>query len=77
MIVAAGAILFVNVLSPVCESLGGLIQSAINKKVYKWQLDMQLDNAETQAAAEVIQPNTNNMTQAIGFELPTQEVESW
>ena len=75
---ALGGVLCYSVIIPCLETAGSLFQNYINKKIYKWQLDMQLDNAETQAAAEVIQPNVNNI-QAIGFEVPTEpdDSEEW
>lgn len=52
--------------------------SAINRKVNKWTLDMELDKREAEAAAETIAP-TGSITNAIGFATPneSEEDEEW
>lgn len=72
----AGTALFLTTLLPIADALGGLVTSAINKTINKWQITMQLDQAEGQAAAETIAPSPSN-TQVIGFTLPNEEEEEW
>lgn len=55
---------------PIIDSISGIIQSAINLKINKWQMNMQI--AESQAQ-EII--NQNNKTQAIGFDIPADSIE--
>lgn len=71
-IAMAGGVIFYNVLCPVLESVGNLIQVKIAQSINKSQIEMQLDQAEGQAASEIIQPNVNN-TQAIGFNITPED----
>ena len=64
--VASGAVLFVSSLLPLCGSIVDLVQSVINAKISRMQIDLELDQREAQAAAETIKPSPQ-MTQAIGF----------
>ena len=59
-------VIFYNIICPLLESIGNLINTKIAKTMNKDQITMQLDQIEGQAAGEVIQPNINN-TAAIGF----------
>lgn len=54
---------------PVLDSLSGVIQSACNKMVAGWQMQLELDNAEHQAAVEEVKPLERNGASAIGFEI--------
>lgn len=72
LIIAFGSVITVNMILPLLDSLTSMAMSAINKTVNRWQLDMQLDQAEAQAASEVIAP-APSVTHAIGFALPTEE----
>ena len=65
LLIAAGAIIFTNVFMPFIESFA-------NKTINKWQIDMQLDQAEAQAASEVIAPSPCH-TNAIGFQISSNE----
>lgn len=69
LLIACYSIIGYCVLMPILDSVSGFIQSAINKKIHSWQLAMHLDEAETNAASEVIQPNFAN-TNAVGFAIP-------
>lgn len=69
--IACGAVIFVELVVPVVDSISVFLQSAINKKINKWQMDMQLDQAETEAASELINPSPVH-TQAIGFQMPEE-----
>lgn len=69
--VAGGAVLFTSVLLPICGSLINLVDSAINAKINRMSMALELDQREHEAAAEVIKP-APQITQAVGFQLPTQ-----
>ena len=69
--IAGGAVLFVSSLLPLCNSIIDLVQSAINAKIGRMQIDLELDQREAQAAAETIKPSPA-VTQAIGFSLPSE-----
>ena len=71
IIIAASSIVFVNILLPVLDSLSSMAISAVNKKVNKWAIDMELDKREADAAAEIISP-IPAITQAIGFSVPSE-----
>ena len=69
--IAGGSVIFINMILPLLDSLTSMAISAINKTVNKWSLDMELDRREAEAAAETISP-TGAITQAIGFEVPSE-----
>lgn len=64
--IAGGSILFVSAAIPLIDSVVTLATSAINAKINRMQIDLELDQREAQAAAETIKPSPQ-MTQAIGF----------
>ena len=67
--------MFVSSLLPLCNSIIDLVQSAIDAKIGRMQIDLELDQREAQAAAETIKPSSQ-MTQAIGFDVnPEPEYE--
>ena len=68
---AGGAILFVSAAMPLIDSVVTLITSAINAKINRMQIDLELDQREAQAAAETIKPSPQ-MTQAIGFDVGSE-----
>lgn len=72
--IAGSAILFFTAILPIVDSVVNLFTSAINKTITSWQLDMQLEQAEAEAASEMISPSPCN-TQAIGFQVPNEAVE--
>lgn len=72
--IAGGAVLFVSSLLPLCGSIVDLAQSVINAKINRMSMQLELDKAEHDAAAEKIAPSPA-ITQAIGFALPEQEYE--
>lgn len=76
LIIASGAVIFVNMALPLLDSLTSMAISAINKTVNKWQLDMELDRREAEAAAEVISPSPS-VTHAIGFQVTDPEPEEY
>ena len=74
LIIAGGSVIFVNMFLPLLDSLTSMAISAVNKTVNQWQLDMELDRREAEAAAEVIAPSPS-ISQAIGFSLPDDDAE--
>ena len=75
--ISFGSIIFVNSILPIIDGLTNMAISAINRKVNKWALDMELDKREAEAAAETIAP-TSSITNAIGFTIPSEsEEEEW
>ena len=69
--IAGGAVLFVSSLLPLCNSIVDLVQSAINAKINRMSLELELDKAEHDAAAEKIAPSPA-ITQAIGFHVDSE-----
>lgn len=69
--IAGGAVLFVSSLLPLCGSIVDLVQSAINVKINQMSMELELDKAEHEAAAEKIAPSPA-ITQAIGFHVPSE-----
>ena len=76
--ISFGSIIFVNSILPIIDGLTNMAISAINRKVNKWALDMELDKWEAEAAAETIAP-TGSITNAIRFAIPneSEEDEEW
>ena len=72
LMIAGGAVIFINTILPLLDSLTNMAISAVNKTVNQWQLAMELDRREAEAAAEVIAP-TPAITNAIGFQIPSEE----
>ena len=71
ILIAVGAIIFYTIVMPLLDSLSVFAQSALNRIIHSWQMDMTYDEAQTQAATENINPPQSN-TNAIGFEIPTE-----
>ena len=69
--IAGGSVLFVSAAMPLIDSVVTWISSAINARINRMQIDLELDKREAQAAAEIIKP-TPAITQAIGFSLPSE-----
>ena len=74
LMIAGGAVIFINMVLPLLDSLTSMAISAVNKTVNQWQLDMELDRREAEAAAEVISPSPS-VSQAIGFSIPDDDTE--
>ena len=74
LIIAGGSVIFVNMFLPLLDSLTNMAISAVNKTVNQWQLAMELDRREAEAAAEVIAPSPS-VSQAIGFSIPDDDTE--
>ena len=71
--IAGGAVLFVSSLLPLCGSIVDLVQSAINAKIGRMQMDLELDQREAQAAAEMIKPCETSNSNCIGFQIPSED----
>lgn len=69
--IAGGAVLFVSSLLPLCNSIVDLVQSAINAKINRMSMELELDKAEHDAAAETISPSPQ-VIQAVGFHVPSE-----
>lgn len=65
----AGGLLFYSIAMPCLDSISCVLQSACNRIVAKWKMDLNEAQAESNAAVEVIQPAAHQNTQAIGFDL--------
>ena len=74
LMIAGGAVIFINMVLPLLDSLTSMAISAVNKTVNQWQLDMELDRREAEAAAEVISPSPS-VSHAIGFSVPDDDTE--
>ena len=74
LMIAGGAVIFINMILPLLDSLTSMAISAVNKTVNQWQLDMELDRREAEAAAEVIFPSPS-VSHAIGFSVPDDDTE--
>lgn len=74
LMIAGGAVIFINMILPLLDSLTSMAISAVNKTVNQWQLDMELDRREDEAAAEVISPSPS-VSHAIGFSIPDDDTE--
>ena len=74
LMIAGGAVIFINTILPLLDSLTNMAISAVNKTVNQWQLDMELDRREAEAAAEVIAPSPS-ASHAIGFSIPDNDTE--
>lgn len=69
--IAGGAVLFVSSLLPLCGSIVDLVQSVINAKINRMSMELELDKAEHEAAAEKIAPSPA-VTQVIRFDVPSE-----
>ena len=74
LMIAGGAVIFINMVLPLLDSLTSMAISAVNKTVNQWQLDMELDRREAEAAAEVISP-ASAITNAVGSQVPSEPEE--
>ena len=74
LMIAGGAVIFINTILPLLDSLTNMAISAVNKTVNQWQLDMELDRKEAEAAAEVIAPYPS-ISYDVGFRIQDDDVE--
>ena len=71
-----GAVVY-SIALPLLESVGNLIQSAINCRIGRMQMDMEEQQCEHEAACEIIKPTEKNPTAAIGFDYQGNEEEDY
>lgn len=69
----AGGLLFYAVAMPCIDAVSNVFQSACNKLVTHWQMDLNEAAAESEAAVAIIQPAEYSNVQAIGFQVPSEE----
>lgn len=72
-----GGALVYSMALPLLESVGNLIQSAINCRIGRMQMDMEERQCEHEAACEIIKPTEKNPTVAIGFDYQSNEEEDY
>lgn len=72
LIVAACSAVFINTIEPLIQTLGQTLQTRLARTANKYNLDIQLDSKEAEAAGEVITPSPS-ITQAIGFQISGEE----
>ena len=70
--IAGVSILFVSAAMPLIDSIVTWISSAINAKINRMQIDLELDQCEAQAAAETIKPSETSNSNCIGFQIPSE-----
>lgn len=70
-----GGMLAYNIVMPVLESVGNLIQSSINVKIGHMQMDIEERQCEHEAACELIKPVERQPTAAVGFTIPNEQDE--
>lgn len=68
----AGGVLFYSLI-PCIDSASAVFQSACNRLVAKWQMDLNEAAAESEAAVQVIQPAEYSNVNAIGFQIPSED----
>jgi hypothetical protein len=71
-----GAVVY-SIALPLLETVGNLIQSAINCRIGRMQMDMEEQQCEHEAACEIIKPTEKNPTAAIGFDYQGNEEEDY
>lgn len=76
--IVAGTAIFMTAVLPMLDSFSALVGAAVSKTINKWNITMQLEQAEGHAAAEVISPSPTD-TNAIGFQIeaPIEEEEEY
>ena len=72
LVIAACSVVFINTIEPLIQMLGQTLQARLARTANKYNLDIQLDSKEAEAAGEVISPSPA-ITQAIGFQIPSEE----
>lgn len=72
-----GGMVAYNIVMPILESVGNLIQSAINVKIGHMQMDIEERQCEHEAACELIKPVERQPTAAVGFTIPSESEEDY
>lgn len=57
---------------PCINSISNVFQSACNKLITHWQMDLNEAQAESNAAISIIQPTEYSNSNAIGFQIPSE-----
>lgn len=71
-----GAVTY-SIALPLLETVGNLIQSAINCRIGRMRMDLEEHQCEHEAACEVIRPAEKNPTAAIGFDYQGGDEEQY
>lgn len=66
-----------NIVMPLLESVGNLVQSAINVRIGHMQMDIEERQCEHEAACELIKPVERQPTAAVGFQIPNEAEEDY
>lgn len=69
--IAVLSVVFFVIVMPILDSFSNFIQSFFNKKVTKWQMELNKEQKNLEEDEE-----ENRFTQAIGFEVPDNPDES-
>lgn len=69
--IAILSVVFFVIIMPILDSFSNFIQSIFNKKVTKWQMELNKEQKNLEEDEE-----ENRFTQAIGFEVPDNPDES-
>ena len=72
-----GGMVTYNIVMPLLESVGNLVQSAINVKIGHMQMDIEEWQCEHEAACELIKPVERQPTVAVGFTIPSESEEDY
>ena len=72
-----GGMVTYNIVMPLLESVGNLVQSAINVKIGHMQMDIEERQCEHEAACELIKPVERQPTAAVGFTIPSEQEEGY
>lgn len=72
-----GGALAYSIALPLLETVGNFIQSAINCRIGRMQMDMEEQQCEHEAACEIIKSTEKNPTAAIGFDYQGNEEEDY
>ena len=70
-----GGMVTYNIVMPLLESVGNLVQSAINVKIGHMQMDIEERQCEHEAAGEMLRPVERQLTAAVGFAIPSESEE--
>lgn len=72
-----GGMLAYNIIMPILESVGSLVQSVINVRIGHMQMDIEERQCEHEAACELIKPVERQPTAAVGFTIPNEQEEDY
>lgn len=72
ILIAICSIVFYGALMPIIDNFASFVQSAMNKKIHSWQMEMNYNEAKLQAEIENLSPPQTS-TNAIGFITSTEQ----